>query len=39
MQGEQKNLCLAVTHLLKNAINFTPSGEIKVTIGKVGGGH
>lgn len=35
MQGEQKNLCLAVTHLLKNAINFTPSGEIKVTIGKV----
>ena len=35
MQGEQKNLCLAVTHLLKNAINFTPSGEIKVTIGRV----
>lgn len=34
MQGEQKYLYLAVTHLLKNAINFTPSGEIKVTIGK-----
>lgn len=34
IQGEQKNLCLAVTHLLKNAINFTPSGEIKVTIGR-----
>ena len=33
LHGEQKYLSLAVTHLLRNAINFTPSGEIKVTIG------
>lgn len=38
LHGEQKYLCLAVTHLLRNAINFTPSGEIKVTIGKVDAG-
>lgn len=30
--GEQKQLTLAVTHLLRNAINFTQKGEIKVTI-------
>ena len=34
VSGEQKHLCLAITHLLRNAINFTAEGEIKVTIGK-----
>lgn len=32
VSGEQKHLCLAITHLLRNAINFTVEGEIKVTI-------
>jgi two-component system, OmpR family, phosphate regulon sensor histidine kinase PhoR len=34
MNGEQKHLSLAVNHLLRNAINFTRNGEIKVTIDK-----
>lgn len=32
LQGEQKHLALAITHLLRNAINFTNEGEISVTI-------
>lgn len=34
LQGEQKHLALAITHLLRNAINFTNEGEISVTIGQ-----
>jgi len=32
LQGEQKHLALAITHLLRNAINFTNEGEINVTV-------
>jgi signal transduction histidine kinase len=32
LQGEQKHLALAITHLLRNAINFTNEGEITVTL-------
>ncbi|MCE7984327.1 MAG: HAMP domain-containing protein [Caldilinea sp. CFX5] len=32
LQGEQKHLALAITHLLRNAINFTNAGEITVTL-------
>lgn len=32
LQGEQKHLALAITHLLRNAINFTNEGEINITI-------
>jgi signal transduction histidine kinase len=32
LQGEQKQLALAITHLLRNARNFTNEGEIAVMI-------
>lgn len=32
LQGEQKHLALAITHLLRNARNFTNEGEIAVMI-------
>jgi signal transduction histidine kinase/HAMP domain-containing protein len=32
IRGEQAHLYVAVTHLLRNAMNFTPNGEIRVQL-------
>ena len=32
VNGSQKHLSLAVNHLLRNAINFTPNGAIRIKL-------